>query len=183
MPYFALCGICLREWGTDTNSTLKETQGICEGLLRFQIQYDIIILTNLNLTEEIIKDNREIVIRFFDEGYTNKNYDYIMQHVSEDYYDHSPAGARSNKAAVEILKIVAQQFSDLKITVLDAFSQGNMVATRVLYEGVHTGECMGIAPTGKRICFEALENFRLEDGKIVESWGYWPDKEIERILR
>lgn len=79
---------------------------------------------------------------------------YIMQHVSEDYYDHSPAGARSNKAAVEILKIVAQQFSDLKITVLDAFSQGNMVATRVLYEGVHTGECMGIAPTGKRICFE-----------------------------
>ena len=30
-------------------------------------------------------DNREIVIRFFDEGYTNKNYDYIMQHVSEDY--------------------------------------------------------------------------------------------------
>ena len=127
--------------------------------------------------------NREIVIRFFDEGYTNKNYDYIMQHVSEDYYDHSPAGARSNKAAVEILKIVAQQFSDLKITVLDAFSQGNMVATRVLYEGVHTGECMGIAPTGKRICFEALENFRLEDEKIVESWGYWPDKEIERILR
>ncbi|MBQ4644896.1 MAG: ester cyclase, partial [Clostridia bacterium] len=96
-------------------------------------------------------DNREIVIRFFDEGYTNKNYDYIMQHVSEDYYDHSPAGARSNKAAVEILKIVAQQFSNLKITVLDAFSQGNMVATRVLYEGVHTGECMGIAPTGKRI--------------------------------
>ena len=72
------------------------------------------------MTEEIIMDNREIVIRFFDEGYTNKNYDYIMQHVSEDYYDHSPAGARSNKAAVEILKIVAQQFSDLKITVLDA---------------------------------------------------------------
>jgi hypothetical protein len=33
------------------------------------------------------------------------------------------------------------------------------------------------------LCFEALENFRLEDGKIVESWGYWPDKEIERILR
>ena len=151
--------------------------------LIFTQQFDTIYSTNLNLAEEIILDNREIVIRFFDEGYTNKNYDYIMQHVAEDYYDHSPAGARSNKAAVEILKIVAQQFSDLKITVLDAFSQGNMVATRVLYEGVHTGECMGIAPTGKRVCFEALENFRLEDGKIVESWGYWPDKEIEQILR
>ena len=58
-----------------------------------------------------------------------------------------------------------------------------MVATRVLYDGVHTGECMGIAPTGKRINFEALENFKVEDGKIVESWGYWPDKEIEEKLR
>ena len=128
-------------------------------------------------------DNREIVVQFFVEGYTNKNYECIMQYVSEDYYDHTPAGARSNKAAVEILKIVASQFSDLKITVLDAFSQGNMVATRVLYDGVHTGECMGIAPTGKRISFEALENFKVEDGKIVESWGYWPDKEIEEKLR
>ena len=166
---------------SDRNAELA--QSVTVFAFFFFVIHAIILPTNLNLTEGIIMDNREIVIRFFDEGYTNKNYDYIMQHVSEDYYDHSPAGARSNKAAVEILKIVAQQFSDLKITVLDAFSQGNMVATRVLYEGVHTGECMGIAPTGKRICFEALENFRLEDGKIVESWGYWPDKEIERILR
>ena len=30
---------------------------------------------------------------------------------------------------------------------------------------------------------EALENFRVADGKIVESWGYWPDKEIETKLR
>ena len=49
-PSFALCAICLREWGTDTNSTLKETQGICEGLLRFKKWCDIISLTNLNLS-------------------------------------------------------------------------------------------------------------------------------------
>ena len=30
--------------------------------------------------------------------------------------------------------------------------------------------------------FEALENFRIEKGKIVESWGYWPDKDIEQKL-
>ena len=127
-------------------------------------------------------NNQEIAINFFIEGYTNKNYDYIMKCVSENYYDHSPAGARSNKAAVEILKIVANQFSDLKVTVLDVFSQNDMVATRVLYEGVHTGECMGVSPTGKKISFEALENFRIENGIIVESWGYWPDKEIEQQL-
>ena len=42
---------------------------------------------------------------------------------------------------------------------------------------------MGIPATGKRISFEALEYFRLADGKITESWGYWPDREIEEKLR
>lgn len=127
-------------------------------------------------------DNKEIVIRFFNEGYTNKRYDYIMECVSEDYYDHSPANARSNEDAVGILKIVAEQFSDLKAEVVDIFAEKDMVAVRVRFEGVHTGLCMGVPATGKKICFEALEHFRIANGKIVESWGYWPDKEIEQKL-
>ena len=128
-------------------------------------------------------DNKELVIRFFVEGYINHNYDFIMECMAEDYIDHSPAGARSNADAVGILKIVEGQFSDLKIEVLDVFGQENMVATRILYQGIHAGTGMGIPATGKHISFEALENFKVVDGKIVESWGYWPDKEIEAKLR
>lgn len=106
-----------------------------------------------------------------------------MECIADHYIDHSPAGARSNKDAVGILKIVAGQFSQLNVTMLDVFAENDMVATRVLYEGVHTGECMGIPGTGKKISFEALENFKVVDGKIVESWGYWPDKEIEQKLK
>lgn len=127
--------------------------------------------------------NTEIVSRFFQEGYERKNYEFVMRYLADDYVDHSPAGARGNAQAVEILKIVANQFSDLSIRMLDVFSENEMVATRVLYQGVHSGTCMGIAATGKRISFEALENFKVVDGKIVESWGYWPDKEIEDKLR
>ena len=123
--------------------------------------------------------NLELVAYFFKDGYENKNFDAVMTYLSEDYVDHSPAGARGNAQAVGILKTVASQFSEMKVTMLDIFGEGDMVATRVLYEGVHSGECMGIPPTGKRIAFEALENFKVVDGKIVESWGYWPDKEIE----
>ncbi len=126
--------------------------------------------------------NTEIVTRFFKEGYENKNYGAVMQLIAEDYIDHSPAGARSNAQAVEILKIVAAMFSDLSIQMTDIFSENDMVATRVLYSGVHSGECMGIPATGKRISFEALENFKVVNGKIVASWGYWPDKEIEEKL-
>ena len=39
---------------------------------------------------------KEIVSRFFQEGYTNRNYAFVMDCMSENYIDHSPAGARSN---------------------------------------------------------------------------------------
>lgn len=127
-------------------------------------------------------DNKEIVIRFFNEGYTNKNYEYIMECVSEDYVDHSPANAKSNMDAVAILKIVGEKFSNLKAEVLCAFAENDMVAVRILFEGIHIGEWMGVPATGKKISFEALEHFRIENNKIVESWGYWPDKAIEQQL-
>ena len=66
---------------------------------------------------------------------------------------------------------------------LDIFADNEMVATSVLNQEVHSGTCMGIAATGKKISFEALENCKVVDGKIVESWGYWPDKEMEETLR
>ena len=75
---------------------------------------------------------KDIVVKFFEDGYTNKNYDF-------------------------------------------AFS--------ILYDGINIGTCMGIPATGKHITFEALENFKVENGKITESWGYWPDKEIEQKLK
>ena len=128
-------------------------------------------------------DDRELVRRFFVEGYEKKNFDFIMECLAENYLDHSPAGARSNRDAVGLLKAVSGMFGDMHVTIEDTFSENGMVAARVRYEAVHIGEWMGIAATGRRISFEALENFKVADGKIVESWGYWPDKEIERLLR
>lgn len=128
-------------------------------------------------------NDKELVSRFFLEGYEKKNFDFIMECLAENYLDHSPAGARSNRDAVGILKAVSGTFGDLHVTMEELFSENGMVATRVRYEAVHTGEWMGIAATGRRIAFEALENFKVADGKIVESWGYWPDKEIEHLLR
>ena len=125
---------------------------------------------------------KDLVVKFFEDGYTNQNYDFIMKRVADAYIDHSPAGARSNADAVEILKIVANQFSDLKVRVLDVFAEDEMVATRVLYDAVHTGECMGIAPTSKRINFEALENFRIENGKIKNDVKKYLDKPVEQDL-
>ena len=129
------------------------------------------------------KKNAELVTSFFKDGYEYKNYDKVMTYMIEDYYDHSPASARSNKDAVNILKIVETFFSNVTIEILDLTCEKDMVATRILFRVVHTGEYNGIPPTGKTITYEALENFKVVNGKIVESWGYWPDKQIEEKIK
>lgn len=127
-------------------------------------------------------DNRELVARFFQAGYVERDYDAALACLAPDYLDHSPAAARGAQQAVDILRSVPEMFSDLQVTIQDCFGQGGMVAVRVTFSGVHTGPCMGIPATGRRFAFEALEHFRVAEGKIAESWGYWPDAQIARML-
>ena len=142
----------------------------------------ILLLLSLRVKDET-KENAELVTKFFKDGYEYKNFDKVMTYMSDNYYDHSPASARSNADAVNILKSVANFFSDVKVEMLDLTCQKDMVAARLLFKVVHTGEYNGIPATGKTITYEALENFKVVNGIIVESWGYWPDKQIEEKLK
>mgnify|MGYP002623696106 FL=1 len=106
-----------------------------------------------------------------------------MTYMVDNYIDHSPANARSNKDAVNILKLVGNMFSNITVELLDLISEKDMVAARIYFKMVHSGEYNKIPATGKTIIFEALENFKVVNGKITESWGYWPDNLIEGQIK
>jgi len=126
--------------------------------------------------------NKQIVIDFFIEAYNKKNYNYVMEYFSDDYIDHSPANARSNKDAVGILNIVHGMFPDIHVSIEDAIEENGMVSIRAKFKGTQKGMFMNLEPTNKTIEWEALENFRLQDNIIVESWGFWPDLDMYKAL-
>jgi steroid delta-isomerase-like uncharacterized protein len=66
-------------------------------------------------------------------------------------------------------------FPDMRITVEDMIAEGDRVAARVSMRGTHQGEFQGIAATGKRVQVQAMDMFRIADGKIVEHWGHGDD--------
>ena len=49
-------------------------------------------------------------------------------------------------------------------------AEGDLVAGRLIFQGTHQGEFMGLAPTGEQWTFEGLSVVRVKDGKIVEDW-------------
>lgn len=127
--------------------------------------------------------NKELVIGFFMEGYVHHNYDFLMEHMAADYFDNSPCAARTNLECVNVLKGTEKTFSDMEVEILDLIEEDSKVAVRARFIATHSAEAYGIPATGKRISFEALEVFRMENGLIAESWGYWPDMEIKELLK
>jgi len=50
-------------------------------------------------------------------------------------------------------------------------AEGDTVAARVVWRGVHKGPWRGIAPTGKRFEFRGMTFWRIRDGRIAERWA------------
>ncbi|HEV7678312.1 MAG TPA: ester cyclase [Candidatus Dormibacteraeota bacterium] len=48
--------------------------------------------------------------------------------------------------------------------------EGDVVAVRATLEGTHTGDYLGLAPTGKKVSSSLNYFDRFEEGLVVESW-------------
>src|SRR4028118_38291 len=62
-------------------------------------------------------------------------------------------------------------FPDVVSTIADLIAEGNKVAARWRSRATHQGDYMGIAPTGKEVKFTGISFYRIEAGRIAESWN------------
>ena len=52
-------------------------------------------------------------------------------------------------------------------------SAGERVVVRWIGRGTHTGELMGVPPTGASIAVDAITIFRIAADRIAEEWTVW----------
>jgi predicted ester cyclase len=64
-----------------------------------------------------------------------------------------------------------QGFPDLRFIIQDMVAEGSRVVVRWTSQGTHRGMFAGTAPTGRQVSNEGIGIYRVEDGKIVESWS------------
>ena len=85
-----------------------------------------------------------------------------------DFVDH--AHQLSPEGLKQIINMALKAFSDYHETIEDKIAEDNKVWVRIKATGTHTGEFMGIVPTGKKITMMFADMFRIVNGKIVEYW-------------
>lgn len=72
---------------------------------------------------------------------------------------------------VGLFQGVLAALPDLKNTELDIVADGDNVIVRAVVEATHKGNLLGFPATNRRVKWDAIDWYRVSNGKIVEEWA------------
>ena len=129
--------------------------------------------------------NMELSRRAIEEGFNRGNLSVVDEVSAEGFVNHDPADGGDyvgRAGAKQQIQTFRAAFPDLELLIDDIFEAGDKVVVRWTAHGTHTGELMGLAPTGARTTTTGITIDRFQDGKIAESWSNWDTLGLMRQL-
>lgn len=120
-----------------------------------------------------IESNRNIVRHWIDEGWNGRNLDLIDELYDSNVVQHDPNSPMVVTNSADMRAYIGgyqSAFGDLRFTTEDLLAEGDKVLWRFVSHGTHTGDLMGIPPSGTKVTVGGMALFRLTNGKIVEVW-------------
>jgi predicted ester cyclase len=133
-----------------------------------------------------LSQNKQIVIRFNKEVIGQGNPQAFLELVAEDVVNHTaPPGTPNGADGMRyfLFEVLRKGFPDIRAEILDQIAEGDKVTTRKVLRGTHTGDFMGIAPTGREVSINVIDIIRLRDGKYAGHWAASDLAEVARALR
>lgn len=132
----------------------------------------------------VIERNKEATRRTLEEILPACDVDALAEVVDADIVSRGrrpdePLGFEGVKRTMLWL---ASVFSDQRWEIHDMIAEGDLVAVRVTHHGRHTGDLMGIPPTGRDVAYQYVHFLRYRDGKAIEQWSVRDDMTLMRQL-
>jgi len=118
-------------------------------------------------------DAKKAIARGWHESLNQRNLDMLDGLLASDIVHHSATFPDTEGPAgvTRILGAAFTGFPDVRWTVEDVIDEGDLVAVRFRADGSHLGEFQGYPPTGRPVVWTGINIFRIECGRIVESWS------------
>jgi predicted ester cyclase len=107
---------------------------------------------------------------------SEKNKTFIQEYFSALSGKEKPAEvvnkyvSDKDKDLKEHITMFEVAFPKYELIAEDMVAEGDKVAVRTTFRGIHKGDLMGIAPTGKTVTISIMLIYRIVVGKIVEHW-------------
>jgi len=121
--------------------------------------------------------NKEVSNQLTYEVWNSGNIDLIDEILSDDFIFHrAPPGLSNDREGFkQFVAMYRNAFPDVKFEVQSIIVEGDAVMSRWKASGTHTGEMMGIPPTGKKVTVTGMTENRIEAGKITTQWNEFDD--------
>jgi steroid delta-isomerase-like uncharacterized protein len=125
-----------------------------------------------------LERNKNLVRRWLVEVFTRADLDGADELFTSNYALHDPSFPHDVHGPEGIKRYVTAYraaFPDLRVTVEDQLAEDDKVVTRWTLRGTHSGEFLGLAPTGDEVTVSGIEFDRIVGVRIDEAWvGYHP---------
>ncbi|MGH3829124.1 MAG: ester cyclase [Pseudonocardiaceae bacterium] len=115
-------------------------------------------------------ENKAIVERLID-AWNRGDLAGLTQLWSPDMVHHSRHGHLSAESTATQMSRFMKAFPDLHLEVHSLVAEDDLVATRLTAHGTHSGEYIGVRPTGRRVHCALMGQLRVVDGAVVDHWG------------
>ncbi|HRF62642.1 MAG TPA: ester cyclase [Candidatus Competibacter sp.] len=121
-----------------------------------------------------IEENKAIIRRWLEEGWTNGNLSVADELIDPDFIAHVAGGQAVPSGPDGVRQIVTAWrtgFPDGRMVIDDLIGVADKVVIRMTWRGTHQGDFYGIAPTNRQVSVTSIGIDRVVNGKIVEGWG------------
>lgn len=119
------------------------------------------------------QDLKAFARKFTEDVYNEQHRERIPEYIHPDFMDHSPGApsdARGPGFVATQYDATFGAFPDLKFEVLDVLADGDKVVLRWASHAAFRGTLGTVAGNGQPVTVHGTSIFRVQDGKIIESW-------------
>lgn len=116
------------------------------------------------------EEMKELVRHIMEDGFNQADMAVVYDSFTPDYVRHGHGGPSMASLEEHVADLQARHaaFTDARFEIHSLLAEGDTVAVRYTFHGTHTGEFMGIAPTGRTVSRPSAAFFRIVDGRVAE---------------
>lgn len=117
-------------------------------------------------------DAKEFIGEYFEYVWNRGDVPGMDRYHAPSYVHHDPSrpDVRTLEQYRARVRDLQGALDDMRVEVLEIVAEEDKAVARWAASGVHTGELVGIPPSGIRLTFTGVSSYRLENERIAEAW-------------
>jgi steroid delta-isomerase-like uncharacterized protein len=118
-----------------------------------------------------LEKNKEIIRTFCADAFNNHDLSKLSRYMRDDYIQHNPDCPQGMAGFIGFFQQIFKAVPDFRYTIKQMIAEGDLVWMYSGVSGTHAGGgWLDVPASGNRLDFDAVDMFRIQDGKIAEHW-------------